>query len=273
MADDAPEPVHEKNALLRHLLTLIIHRVVDLETFRLGRPPEHRLTACLAEHLPLNVSPVVEEHAQDADGKQHRRRLKAELGRSFYRARHVVGVHRRHEDEAAPGLHEAAVVFNDVDRAHIANLPPEELDQVKVSQCRAEHEPVVQLTMLLEGSSRRRDAIDHPERHREAAVDDFLDVDAEDLRVQLDSRVVVVQEALAAICDIGGRRVRAAFDVQVDAEDEGADVQDGQHLQVLVKQDRQRVITELGAADEERCEDEGVLHAVVGVAGHVARRR
>ena len=130
MANNTPEAVNEQNALLRLFLALRVGNfIVNLELLRFRRPPEHGLTVCFAEDLALSVGPVIDADENAADAKEDRCLAWAEAGRHFHRTSHVISVHRGHKDKTAPGLHESAVVFDDVDRAHVTNLPQKNLNR------------------------------------------------------------------------------------------------------------------------------------------------
>ena len=65
------------------------------------------------------------------------------------------------------------------------------------------------LILVVEG-----DAREHPEGHREAAIDELLDVDVVDARVELHAPVVVEHGAAARGAIVGSRGEVASLDVE-----------------------------------------------------------
>ena len=100
------------------------------------------------------------------------------------------GVQAGDKHQAAPADVEAGAVEHDVDGAHVARLPPEELREVDHLQ-RHRHPHAVDEARDLVALQREDEHQQRPDGHAETTVREHLHVDAEHARVQLRAPVVV----------------------------------------------------------------------------------
>mmetsp|Transcript_23888 Transcript_23888/g.77042 ORF Transcript_23888/g.77042 Transcript_23888/m.77042 type:complete len:326 (+) Transcript_23888:309-1286(+) len=238
---DAPPAGDEEQArVARELAALRVGDVVlGLDGDRLAAPHERR-AARLAEALPLQVRLEIECDAEQPDGEDRAGGGPREAGRQLHHAPRMERVDGGHPDQAAPRLVEARPVGDDVDGAHVADLPVEELDEVDKLRRGAQDEARVEPAVPRVRRGGEGDAGEHPVGHRDAAVDEALHVDAAQLRVELRAPVVVEEQPLArrACVRAGGAEAEPAeaLGVEQRAEGEPAKVeQPDRRAEVVVK--------------------------------------
>src|SRR4030095_2192484 len=169
----------------------------------------------------------------------------------------------------------AKPVLHEVEGGEVAALPPEELEEVEHrdgdgDEHRVAHVPGGVELGLLGGEG----ADDHaPAHHAQAAVDQLLQVDAEEGGVELDTPVVVPDE-VARDAAVLRRRPVAALPVETQTEDEREDHERRQDLPEMVPHDPGVEEPEaVGAAEEQGMGDEPRWDSVELVPGAVAGRR
>ena len=151
----------------------------------------HEAVAARAPHVQLLlVGEVVDDDGEDAAGEDGPRDDGAETDGMVDEVHRHRGVQAGDEGEAAPADVEAGAVEHDVDGAHVARLPPEELREVDHLQ-RHRHPHAVDEARDLVALQREDEHQQRPDGHAETTVGEHLHVDAEHARVQLRAPVVV----------------------------------------------------------------------------------
>ena len=183
------------------------------------------------------------------------------------------GVQPRDEHQTPPADVEPGAVQHDVDGAHVARLPPEELREVGHLEDRRDPHAVdeaVQLVVLQREDKHEQ----RPDGHPEATVGEDLHVDAADARVQLRAPVVVEHDVPGGAA-VGGRGVEESLEVQRDAEDVREDGDRAEELPEAVVDDGRRhavLLEDSGEQAEGSDGDDEAGESVVAVHRHVAVR-
>lgn len=223
--------------------------------------------------MALPVGKVVAEYADQAERQQRTRCPRGHSGRLVDEGACVQRVHRRYVDEDAPRLVETGVVVYDVDRVHVPRLPPEKFEQVDPLGKRQSRERRVHLAVALEPGSDARDPVQHPERHREPAVKNALNVVVEEARVEDDAPEDVVEEAAGRGARVYRARETHALAVQERAREQAQHVEGGNEVREIVHEDGGPPPPYAHAHEERHVCNGAVRHRVVLVARHVASRR
>lgn len=182
----------------------------------------------------------------------------------------MAGVYGGHPDEAAPADHVPSAVKDDVDAPEIAGLPPEKFGAVDLlkkhrDDHRVGNEPI-NLVLL--------DSVDvgqqSPRHHTEAAVSEYLDIEAKNTRVKLSS-FVEVENGVAGGAGVRGRGEIDTLEVEHCAQTEGDETQISNDLKEMIVNDGKVEESAEVSSEEENIGDEVVLHAVGLVDGNMAR--
>ena len=264
---DAPPPRHEQQAL-PPLARLQPVGGVD----QLRRPPPHQTRPLRPPHsLLLRVRHVVHPEGRQPGGEQGGAGHRPD-GRGVRRQTHADGgVHPGDERQTPPADVEPGAVQHDVDGAHVARLPPEELREVGHLE-RRRHPHAVDKAVQLVVLQREDKHEQRPDGHPEATVGEDLHVDAADARVQLRAPVVVEHEVPGAAAV---RRWGEDESLQVErhAEDVREDGERAEELVKVVVDDGRRHVVALQGGGEraERPDcDREAREAVVAIHRHVA---
>jgi hypothetical protein len=134
----------------------------------------------------------------------------------------------------------------------------------------AEGSEVVQSAPAVrEGLVCKAEAGEHPECHGEATVDEALDIDPKDTRVQLSTPAEVCEEGTVGACVLGRRAVQT-FPVHEGGEREAKDVEHGNTRGEEIVHDPKVVEPLHGSGDEQSGEGEAVPEAVVDILWDMA---
>ena len=157
--------------------------------FRFAAPHE-AVALGAADVLLLFVGQVVDDDGDDASDEDRPADDGTQPDGVIDQVHGHGGVQAGDECQTAPADVEAGAVQHDVDGAHVARLPPEELGEVDHLQ-RHRHPHAVDEARQFVALQAEDEHQQRPDGHAETAVGEHLHVDAEHARVQLSAPVVV----------------------------------------------------------------------------------
>ena len=152
--------------------------------------PHETISVGAADVLFLLVGQVIDDDGCNAGRDYRQAQDRTEIEGVVDHIETDRGVQAGDEDQTAPADVEAGAVQHDVDGAHVARLPPEELGEVDHLQ-RHRHPHAVDEARQFVALQAEDEHQQRPDGHAETAVGEHLHVDAEHARVQLSAPVVV----------------------------------------------------------------------------------
>ena len=209
---DAPPAGQQQDARVHAAVRRAVRGVDDVwlatpdETVAVGAP----------DLLLLMVGQVVDDDRSDAAGEDQRADDGAETDGVVDKVHRHRRVQAGDESQTAPADVEAGAVQHDVDGAHVARLPPEELGEVDHLQ-RRRHPHSVDEARYFVTLQREYEHQQRPDGHAETTVGEYLHVDAEHSRVQLRAPVIV-EDQVTGRSAVRGARVEETLQVQGDAQ-------------------------------------------------------
>mmetsp|Transcript_2499 Transcript_2499/g.7385 ORF Transcript_2499/g.7385 Transcript_2499/m.7385 type:complete len:229 (-) Transcript_2499:863-1549(-) len=131
VARDSPEATGQQQRRLLHQLPVLNHGVLRPHELRLPAKDVH-LTVGLPKPLALLVGPEVEKDTNQAQDEERHGHFQTQVRGSPDQDARVQRVERGHPDQTPPRFVETCSVHDDVDGAHVANLPSKELHEIEV---------------------------------------------------------------------------------------------------------------------------------------------
>ena len=209
---DAPPPGQQQDARVHAAVGRPVRGVDDV---RLATP--HETVPVGASHfLLLLVGQVVDDDRSDAAGEDQRADDGAESDGVVHEIHRHGRVQAGDERQAAPADVESGAVQHDIDGAHVARLPPEELGEVDHLQ-RSRHPHSVDEAGYLVTLQGEYEHQQRPDGHAETTVGEYLHVDTEHSRVQLRAPVIV-EDRVTCRAAVRGARVEETLQVQSDTQ-------------------------------------------------------